>query len=434
MQGIRPAGDTAEVNMTLQKLFSVKTVLAVGAFLLISGAFLGWVNQPITGWIAGYKLKLSGDMPPVLSYGLLSLLAGVLAFISMAGRLKWLGVAAGLFGIFVAMHFFFSFSLTDSIRIVQSSDLNQQEKRILSFNRFLPPNNGIEPTFEQNMTSDTILSRFYDTLHFATLGWYAAILGSGLVFGASLISGSGRPYRSTVILLSALLLLTYGVITLFPYLTAEYHRNRGDYYLAAGMYSRSLDEYETARKMDRNINYLKWFHLNKGKACYFSGKSDMADYYIYRATLQSQEANFPLAIFYLNLADTVKEPIPKPVWKSLVSWTYVNYGLSQYRRGMPAPAIDLWKKSIETDASQIQPYYYLSRAYYDMSGYEESIAAGMEFLRRSRNTIMNANASSNIADSYYRLKMFSPARDFYLKSQFLDKFENLRAIMSLVGR
>lgn len=419
---------------TLHGIFSVRSALAAGAVFLIASSFLGWTDEPITGWLKGYKLRLSENLPAILSYGLVCLLAGALSFAAILVRFRIFGLIAGVLGIFISMNFLLSFALTDSRKLVVSSDLNQQEKRIISFNRFLPPNNGVEPTFDQSMGVDTIENRFYDTLHFATLGWYTAIVGSIFAFGAYIRSGLSRRARNAAIILPALLLLIYVTLVVSPHLAAEHHRSKGDYNLAVGNYAEALKDYDKAEKLDGNIAYFKEFHLNKGKAYYFSGRSDVADYYIYKAALFMQEAKFPLSLFYLNLADIISPSIPRQVWNSFVSWNYINYGLSQYRAGLVSSAIDLWKKAIDADSSQIQPYYYLSRAFYEAAEYEDSIESGKAFLQRSRNKLMNANVSSDIADSYYRLKQFDLARQFYLKSQNLDKDENMRAVMSLVGR
>ena len=82
---------------------------------------------------------------------------------------------------------------------------------------------------------------------------------------------------------------------------------------------------------------------------------------------------------------------------------------------------------------QIESYYYLCRAYYDLSSYDESVMAGLQFIKLCDNKIRNADTSSNVGDSYYRMKRYDLAREFYLNSLKLVMNGNQRALMNLVG-
>ena len=423
-----------KIIKVLSKLFNIKTFIILGSLLLMSSAFLGWIDQPVVGWLKGTEIQLSENLPPVISYGLLCFITGFLSITALLTRFRWISVITGAVGFLLSLNFILSFSIFDSKKIGAISDLNQQEKHIMLFNKYLPPNIGVEPTFDTSIAIDTIEERFYATLHFATFGWYAAIFGSLLLTIAFIKSGINKNIKNISLFLFISFILFYFSLTLFPYLRAEYHRNKGDNYLTIGMYSKAIDEYKLAKQLDDNIDYVKGFHNNLGKAYFFMGRNDKADYYIYRGNIFMQETDFPMAIFYFDRAKSIDPSISKTIGNNLISWAYVNYGLSEYRKGIVSSAIELWGKSLEADSLQIQPYYFLSRAYYDISAYEESIIAGLQFLKLSRDKIMKANVSSNIADSYYKLKIYSSAREYYLKSIFLDKDGNLRAIMSLIGR
>lgn len=423
----------SKVIRLLSAVFNIKTFIITGALLLMASSFLGWMDQPIKGWLKGKTIQLSENIPPIISYGSLCLLAGLLSLGALSNRLRWISILSGAIGIMLSLHFFLSFSLFDSKKVIDINNLNQQEKHILSFNKYLPPNIGTEPTFDASVTTGTVKERLYATLHFATFGWYAAILGSLSLFFAFLKSGANKNIKKLLFLIIPFIIL-YLVLTTFPYVLAEYHLNKGDRYIAHGMYIKAIDEYEQAKQLDKNADYLKSFHINLGKAYFFLGRSDRADYYIYKATKLMQERNFPEAVFYLTIARSVEPPISKTVGNSFLSWAYVTYGLSEYRKGITSSAIQMWRKSLEIDPSQIQSYFFLSRAHYDISSYDESIMAGLQFMKLSKNKIMRSNVSSNIADSYYKLQKYDIAREYYMRSLFLDKYQNIRAVMSLVGK
>ena len=313
------------------------------------------------------------------------------------------------------------------------SDLNEQAKQILSFNKHLPPNYGKEPTFNPSITVDTLRDRIYATLHFASIGWYTFILG-GLSLLAAFIKSARAKKTKTIYSLSFIIfILLYLSMSLYPYITAEYHRNKGDGFMSLGMYSEAIDEYKIAKKLDLNMDYSRSFHINRGRALYLSGRDDTADFYIYRADLFMQEKNYPMALFYLKRALIVEPSATGNAGNKLLSRAYVKYGLSLYKKGMASTSVELWRKSLDVDSSRIQSYYFLSRAYYEINSFEKSINAGISFFNLSGNKIMKANVSSNIADSFYKLKKFASAREFYIKSIILDKDKNVRAIMSLIG-
>ncbi|TAL74374.1 MAG: hypothetical protein EPN88_03890, partial [Bacteroidetes bacterium] len=167
-----------KIIKVLSKLFNIKTFIILGALFLMFSAFLGWIDQPVVGWLKGNKIKLSDNLPSVISYGSLCFLSGLLSVIALSNRFRWISLLTGAVGLLLSLNFFFTFSIFDSKKIVTIDDLNQQEKYITSFNEYLPPNIGEEPTFDANITVNTLKDRFYATLHFATFGWYAAILGS----------------------------------------------------------------------------------------------------------------------------------------------------------------------------------------------------------------------------------------------------------------
>jgi tetratricopeptide (TPR) repeat protein len=423
------------IMRSLGRVFHVKTVLVTGALLLMTSSILGWIDRPVLGWLVGFRMPLSEKLPAMLSYGVLCFAAGLISLLAVFNRFRWVGVVTGGAAVLLSLHFLLAYSILNAKDIILVNELNQQEARMVLFNnKYLPICFMINPTFDPAITTDTIIDRLYATIHFSTFGWYAAVLGSVLIFLAVLKLTINIKVRivSGVSLIS--LALLYLCISALPFCVAEYHRNKGEYYLGAGMYYNALSEYEVYRSMDKNSEYIKSFHNHIGKAYYFVGRQDMADSLIYRGSIFMDEYNYPLAIFYYTSSIASEPSIIKTVGNSLLALAYVRYGIYEYENIMKGSAIESWKQSLKTNPSQIEAYYYLSRAYYDMSSYEESVMAGLQFVKLSRNRIRNAEMSCNVADSLYKMKRFGQAREFYLKSLDLVSDGNQRALMSLVGR
>jgi tetratricopeptide (TPR) repeat protein len=417
----------------LSKALGVRTILLLGSLLFMLSFILGWLDQPIRGWLKGYEIPLSDTIPHVVSYGLLCFIGGLLSLLALSERFRYISFVTGAVGLFLSLHFLLSCTLFNSQRIHVINDLNQQEHQILLFNQYLPPNKGTEPTFDPALVVETIQDRLYATLHFASFGWYAALFGSLLLLFVFFMS-QGQMIKKRWLLLSIACLVSYVALSFSYFGTAEYYRNRGDYYLATGMYSKAVDAYDKAQRLDGNFDYMKSFHTNLGKAYFLLGRSDKADYYIYQGTTALQEADFSMAIFSFSVSVFIEPSIAKSVGNNFTSWAYIDYGFSEYKKGIVSSAIGLWSKSLEIDPAQIQAYYFLSRAYYDISAYEESILAGKQFLKASKEKIMRSNICSNIADAYYKMHQYELAREYYLRSLSLDKDRNLRAILSLIGK
>lgn len=413
-----------------------RLAIICGSGLLMASPFIGWINRPLLGWLKGNTIRFSEYLPQNVSYGMICLVLGGISLAALNRRWRWIGFIAGTIGLMISLHFYLDYALINSKKLLSIQELNRQEYNIIKFTeKNLPPNLGIEPSFDESGSADTVAGRLSAMLHFSTLGWYAAVIGSIVlvgVFARSAAASSLKRKMLLMIYISSVLL--YSIIFLAPVLSAEYHRNKGSYYLAAALYGNAVDEYERARQLDRNITSIRSFHISIGTAYFFMKRADMADSHIYQASLFFQEDNYPMAVFHLNNALRIDPSLAGRVGSSYLASAHINEGLLEYRKGNAAAAIEAWNRALERDPSQVQAYYYLSRAYYDVAAYDKSIMTGLTFFTSTQNKQYRANISANIADAYYKMKTFSKAREFYLKSQMLDKDENLRAVLSLVGR
>lgn len=404
------------------------------AFLFLAAAWVGWIDRPILGALGARAFFFPADASPHIPYSLLCWALAACSLLCLAERIASLTLVVGTAALWVSLHFLVSFSLFEPSRLVVLSDLNQQAAQILSFQKYLPPNAGIPPTFWRELGIDTVLDRLRATLHFATLGWYAFVLGA--VFSLLSFACVGRRFpRALSVVFLLLLMVAWGGVAVLPYAQSQQELDAAGADLAAGRYGRALQRYRIAAQIDRNLLQLESYHLALGNCLSLLGKTDEPAYVFYLAQTCLQSKDFQLASSHLENLLTENPPeLPRELLRRSLAWSYVTHGLFQYRNGQPSSAIPLWQRALQADPGQLQSYFFLSRAYSDLGSYEESIGAGLRFLAAAKDPIFVANVSANVADAYYRLQAYGPAREFYLKSFLADNYENLRAVMSLVGK
>jgi len=411
-----------------------RSFLVLAALSLMASGSLGWLDQPILGWLNGNAIHLSSSLPSWISYGAASFAIGLLCLVSLAPGARLIALFTSTLALTLSLHFLLAFSVFHADQLIRIADLNQQAQRIFSFSKYLPPNAGVQPLFDAALSLDTIYDRLSATLHFATLGWYAAVLGSLLSFAAFATFPRTNPRGRLALAVIVASILAYLTLRLYPFAAAQHHQNKANHYMATGLFAEALHEYSLARVLDKNLNHMQEFHAELGRAAFHLGNLDDPDSYVYRALTSTTLQEYPSAIMYLSQVRADERSMPSDMRNRLLSWSYVSYGLSEYRMGIPASAIDQWKKAAAADPGQIQPYYFMSRAYHDISSYDEAVQAGLHFLRISKDKIMRANASANVADSYHGLRRYDLARQYYVESVLLDNFANMRAVMSLVGK
>lgn len=404
------------------------------ALLFLAAGSVGWIDRPILGLLGARALFFPGDAFPHVSYKLLCWTFAACSLASLARRASGLTLLTGVTALWMWLHLFVSFSLFEPSRLVMLHDLNRQAGELLSFQRYLPPNAGTPPTFAQELGIDSFADRLQATFHFATLGWFCFGLGSFLSLISFLCIGRRLPKVLSVVFLLSLV-AAWGFMALRPYVKAQQALDAAGAELAAGRYARALQRYQIAAQLDRNLPFMETYQLALGNCFSLLGKTDEPAYVFQLAHTCLEARDFQAASSHLEtLLSDRPSGIPVELLRRSLAWSHVLHGLSEYRNGQPSLAIALWQKALQADPGQLQSHFFLSRAYSELGAYEESIRVGLQFLAVAKDPIFVANASANVADAYYRLQAYGPAREYYLKSFLADNYENLRAVMSLVGK
>jgi tetratricopeptide (TPR) repeat protein len=404
------------------------------ALLFLAAGWAGWIDRPILGPVGARALFFPADASPHISYSSLCWAFAACSLICLAKRTAGLALVAGAAALWVWLYFLVSFALLEPARLVLASDLNQQAGQILSFQKYLPPNAGTPPTFSRELGIDTVYDRLRAAYHFSSLGWYALGFGS-LVCFVSFLRGGLRFPKVLSFAFVLFLIAAWGFLALRPYIESQQEFDAAGADLAAGRYARALQRYQIAARLDPNLPHLESYQLALGNCLSLLGKTDEPAHIFHLAHTCLQNKDFQAASLHLETLLSENAPgLPIELLRRSLAWSYVHHGLFQYKSGQPSLAIPLWQKALQADPGQLQSYFFLSRAYSELGSYEESIRAGLRFLAAAKDPIFVANVSANVADAYYRLQAYGPAREFYLKSFLADNYENLRAVMSLVGK
>lgn len=415
-----------------ERMFRVLPLPA--ALLFLTAGFVGWIDLPLLGHLGAGALFFPGEASPHVPYNVLCWSFAISSLASSARRISGLTLLTGIGALWTWLHLLVSFSLFEPSRLVMLHDLNRQAGELLSFQRYLPPNAGTPPTFSQELAIDSPLDRLQATLHFATLGYFC--FGFGAILSLLSLFRGGRRFPGVLRVVFFLSLLSaWGFVVLRPYIKSQQELDTGGAELAGGRYARALQRYEIAAQLDRNLPLLETYQLALGNCFLLLGKTEEPAYVFRLAHTCLEKREFQAASSHLERV-LIENPsgIPMELLRRSLAWSHVLHGLFQYRNGLPSLAIALWQKALQADPGQVQAHFFLSRAYSDLGSYEESIRSGLQFLAAAKDPIFVANASANVADAYYKLQAYGPAREYYLKSFLADSYENLRAVMSLVGK
>lgn len=437
----------------------------LGAVFLMASFVLGWYGNQLTLPSGGYMFPIlenslghperalfsfmslfvgaAGKYHPqphhglvLLSFGSVALMLGILGSLTVFRPLDFLRVPIGIAALLLGITFIAKLACFHSNLLELLIDINDQHAKLLLFSTIhLPPNNlGYEPTYIPGFKTDYLLDRFEAAFYFASWGWYLTMAGGLLLLSTGLYGGREEEEKGRFVKIGSVLLLLvlYSLGLVMPDLLAEYRQLKGDSYLAQGKYEAALEEYSAALSLNDQLFYHKLFRENLGEVYYKLGRVDKPEYYIYRGELLNMEGK---SLSTLDAYERALQMSPEdPVIKRLLVSFYIQQGLDYFNTGSNKySAIQSWKNALELDPNQVQAHFYMGKAYFDTGNYEQGILENQTFIAQSINSILKANAYSNIGDGYVKLERFNEARAAYLMSRSLDRILNNRMTDSLAG-
>jgi tetratricopeptide (TPR) repeat protein len=416
--------------------FSSKGVSASALLLLLGSFALKWLDVPLGSPVKSYQLSLFSERlglkpaPVLVSFGAAVLFIFLVGAVSIFIGKRWMKLLTGYLAVFFALLLFFKIAVYNTGFADDLYRQNVQAANMLAFDTQLPPNRGVDPTFNKGLSSYSVTYRLALAWHFTTFGWYL-LMGAGVIF---LILGlrerKGKELLMFSLIPSFFILLLLMGISVKP-LSAEYHKSKGEAYLAAQEYRKSFDSFRAALSANSHLAANEDFALKYGEAAYNLGLTDSPYYYLYWGNKLFTLKRRGEAEHMLSRGAEISGGDPDLKWA--MGRMLSSCGIEFYAHGVTGAAVSEWNKSIALVPELIQNWYYLSFVYTKLGRYGEAISAGKNFTGMSTNDTLSANAYANMGDACYWQKDYLMARQFYQKSRGTDVFTNYRAGRSLGG-
>ncbi len=392
-----------------------------------------WLCFPLSRQLRGFKFPIFGyssasDSPVVISYGVA---AAVLCAACVVGF--WLGKNrvlswSGTFLIWLGALAILQVSYLDAPLLrVLASEFDQQQAAQAFSHAALPVNAGGEPTVLPRLPLDTVGERLAAGWYFARFGtWFAMLIGV-----TALGCGVRGEQRRTMIWVAVggLSLLVVGCLerpTIAELLCARARAAE-----AMGAPDGAINMYRRALEIDAWLSLNLDVYERIGAIDSNLGRRTTVEYALHHAE-RSQVDPSKSAAELIALIPRTRGPFAVAL-RTRVADLLSRHGRSLHAYGAYGAAISEFQAAQIYDPEALLPGYYLSRAYYLIGDYRQTIALSERLVLHAGDPVFRANLLSNIGDAYTKLGAFEDAKIAYRKSYSLDYSLNLRALSALNG-
>lgn len=406
----------------------------ISAIMYFISTYLGWVESNLEGGMTGYRITLLPKYEiKLLSFGLISFYIALFALLFTIKRPN-LRMLLGISTLFIGIIFIFNISFINYKILDSLIEHNNQYAAMVKFStKYIHGNVGVEPTFTGIVTYNTLTERLLTSLNFLGWGWMTFMIGGFLLIISSFKELNIWSFLVKYFIFVALIFLLCLFLLMYNVFLSMYHKEKGDNYNKKGAYNEALIEYEIAQKYYPQIHFIDSFLMNYGRTLYKLNRKDDVETHFYLGNIYSIEKNFESAIIeYQIILDKGSALFQKEV-KQKLSQLYILVGLSKYKKKLISGAVSLWEKSLQINPLQVQARYYLSKAYFDLGQYNNSVLESQDIITMTKNHVIQANVHASLGDCYIKLGQYNNARNHYMLSSNLDKFKNYRIIKRLGG-
>jgi tetratricopeptide (TPR) repeat protein len=415
----------------------MRPLLFVGYGSVGAGLVLRWTNASISRGFAAFSYPLSGDLNHVphfllFSYGCLIvvlLLLSPMAVWKKSPALFYV-VSAGLFGLSLYAPIQMAYGQPERLRTLLVE--HDQYRKIVSFTGAdLPINRGVEPTFEPSVNLTTVWNRFQAAEYFMSEGWDLLLAGTFLIFLIALRQFKDRT-RLEICLCTLSIYAGILVWSVCGPLAGEYEVRRALIDDLEGRVEMAVLRYQLALKWDRWYRLRPSVFVQIGELHAKSGRTDTAEYHLYRGTVEEASQHMSEAIYENETAGTMSGQL-REIGRREAARVAAEYAVALYAEDAVGGAMTNWQTALQNDPRQFYALFCLCRAYHELAAYPKSIEIGRELLKLCSNSLILANVHSNLADDFEKLGNFPEARFHYAISEKLDDDRNFRAYNGLTG-
>jgi tetratricopeptide (TPR) repeat protein len=411
-------------------------VLILAASSALGVLFARWVSFPLSRRVSGLHFSFLTYSPghagnPFLSYGVLAAIC-ILAAAWAVWRFH--SKALGWFSsclLILSVAAWLQVSLGNSSLLTELVEENSEKHLEYVFtDKYVPINTGVDPTFRGAPLTTTLSDRLQTGWYFLGFGWYlATALGLGLFLHSINRRRSARwqvlPFTGLAV---AGLIIGFSLRPFLGHLAFV----RGQAAEANGNLQQAAEEYRRA------IDYDSWYTDHPslysliGKIDGNFGRTDTPEYRIYLIQFWVTQNNLPLAIDECEKLIRAGG-VPGADCRLWTARIWAAYGEQLYASRAFGPSAEASQKALLFDPSMWFASYALSRAYYQIGRYHDSIDLIQKVLPRLGDASLRANLYSNLGDAYTQLGDHPNAHAAYAASYKDDNVFNVRGLTGLAG-
>jgi len=412
--------------------------LACAALVLISH----WVALTITNRLAGLHAPLFGyksDHPgsALLSWGVAAaLLIAASAFtcrfklwrsLSIAGAALLLLTLGGLLQVAVGE--------PELLKEIGDEEAQWAASVNAFQKKYLPVNQGVEPDNASGAPLSTSIVTVWDRLivarYFMGRGWYLTVVIGLLAFfyGRARLSRRGRA-RLTI--WTVVMVFSSTAIALARPLAAQMAVARGQIAEAEGKPGLAINRYREAMRLDEWFAIHAALYVRIGAIDSSFGRTNTLEYGFYHSQLLFNQKNYLPAIqelekFLPNAGSQTR------LVHDLLADRWTAYGTALYAGGAVAAAIPAWQKALLHDPASWFAGFCLSRAYFEVGRYRDSIELILPMTKLVRDPEFRSALDTNLGDNYVRIGDLAQAKLAYRHSYLIDYVLNWRGLSDMIG-
>jgi len=416
-----------------------RVVAWIFALSCIAGSlFTSWVSftvRPSTpGWRFGIlrwpDSAVANLLPSFGAAAALLCLIGLWAFLNYRHRLLSYTATILLLLVIVA---FLQLAFVDGALLRDLvSDQNQYRNVEMFTHKQLPTNLGGEATRQIEIDTSTLWGQALVAQYFLGLGWYIVTIAgvTGLVTGLRAVPAVGD--RRAIVLFGVIAFLCTAALHLARPVLAQHALSRGITRQCEGDLDNALKEYRKAIRLDswKRVHSAVYGRIGAIDAMF--GRTNTVECGVYKVETYVLAQDLPSA------TATIETLLPKAgaLTPTLRKWhgdLCTLLGMDLYRKDAVGDATLLWESALKDDADQWLARFCLSRAYYDLGRYQDSLNLITPMLAQCADPLLLADLYSNQGDSLMKLGKFGEAHLAYRNSYQYDSVLNWRALTALVG-
>jgi tetratricopeptide (TPR) repeat protein len=215
-------------------------------------------------------------------------------------------------------------------------------------------------------------------------------------------------------------------------LAAQIAVARGQIAEAEGNPALAIEKYREAMRLDDWFAIHAALYVRIGAIDSSFGRTNTLEFRLYHSQQLFSQKNYVPAIqelegLFPNAGSQSK------LLHDLLADRWTAYGTALYAKGAVAAAIPAWQKALAHDQSSWLAGFCLSRAYFEVARYQDSIDLTLPMTKLIRDPEFRSALDTNLGDDYARIGDLAQAKLAYRHSYLIDYVLNWRGLSDMIG-